>query len=205
MPRATNRLRFLHVPTDWLLYEMTRPTGLVLIGLAIAIPFLFWRLVLGDAFAAVGFTPLVVAYACAALGLLVGNFWSSYDDFSHRVSIGVLQEAKRWSIVPGWTVYGWVISLIFALPLVAIVGAPLSGLLLRMQRLTYASIAVTASALWLGLALIGWTVGLLSGGVSAHRPDSFTEWLIGLLPGIVFGPVAFLVGIRLPLRSVRRA
>jgi hypothetical protein len=183
--------------TDWLVYYMMQPLGLTLIGLAIAIPFVFWRLVLGNAFARAGFTPLVVAYTCVAFGLLVANLMSSYLDFSRRVSIGLLEESQRWSLIPGWTIYGAVISLIFLLPLLAIVGVPLCALLLRMQRLTYVNIAVAAIALWLLLALVGWAV--------PRNSVSFTGWLIELLPSIVLIVVPFFVGVRGSLPSPRRA
>jgi len=186
--------RFLLVATDWLVYYMMQPAGLMLVGLAIAIPFVFWRLILGNTFAGVGFTPLVIAYTSALLGVLVANFMSSYLDFSHRVAIGLLEEGQRWSLVPGWTIYRAVLSLIFLLPLLAIVGVPLSAVLLRKQRLTYASIAAMAVALWLVLALVGWAM---------PNKVSFFDWLRELLPGIVLVVVPFFVGIRVSLRSPR--
>jgi len=185
--------RFVLVATDWLVYYMMQPAGLMLVGLAIAIPFVFWRLILGNTFAGVGFTPLVIAYTSALLGVLVASFISSYSHFSHRVAIGLLEEGPRWSLLPGWTIYRAALSLILLLPLLAIVGVPLSAVLLRKQRLTYASIAAMAVALWLVLALVGW----------AMPPNrvSFFDWLMGLLPGIVLVMVPFFVGIRVSLRS----
>ena len=181
--------------TDWLFYWMTEPSGLALIGLAVAIPFLFWRLVLGHSFAGVGFMPLVIAYACAGLGLLLACFLSSYVDFSSRVSSGGLQESQRWSIVPGWTIYAAVLSLIYVLPLLGIVGVPLSALLLRTRKLTYVTIAAATVTLWLVLALVMWWAPPTTSGSRHIFLKSLTTLLKELLPGIVLVAGPFLLAI----------
>jgi hypothetical protein len=192
------------VATDWLFYWMTQPSGLALIGLAVVVPFILWRLLLGNVFAAVGFSPLAVAYACAAFGILVVNFTASHIEFSDRVSSGLLQESQRWSIVPGWTTYAAVLSLIYVLPLLAVVGVPLAALLLRMRRLTYASIAAAVVALWLVLAVVAWAFPI-NEWHRTHRLASLTGWLTELLPSIVLIAVPFFVGIYGASRSARRA
>ena len=190
------------MPTDWLFYWMMQPTGLLLIGLAVFIPFILWRFALGHAFPGVGFTPLLVAYACAALGLLVVNFTWSYLEFSERVTNGLLSEAQRWPIVAGWTLYTAVLSLIVVLPLLGIVGVPLSALLIRMRRLTYLNIAMTIMALWLALTLMAW--GYPSNEWDrTHRLESLITWLKTLLPGIALIAGPFLLGIHQASRSSR--
>lgn len=37
------------MPTDWLFYWMTSLGGLILIGIAIGVPFLLWQKILGAA------------------------------------------------------------------------------------------------------------------------------------------------------------
>jgi hypothetical protein len=189
--------------TDWLFYWMTQPSGLVLIGLAILVPFILWRLVLGRAFAAVGFLPPVVAYACAATGLLIVCFASAYLDFSGRVASGLLEEAQRWSIVPGWTIYSVVLYLIYVLPILGLVGVPLSALLLRTDNLTWVTIGVAIVVLWLALAVLSWAFPL-NDWHRTHRFASLMGWLAELFPGVMTIGVPFLAGVYLTARRARR-
>ncbi|MBV8034944.1 MAG: hypothetical protein JOY88_07750 [Pelomonas sp.] len=90
------------------------------------------------------------------IGLAVISFGSAYFEFSNRVASGALKEAERWTIVPGWSIYLAVLSLLFVLPLIALVGVPLSALLLRLRRLTYPVIAGGTTAFWLALSCLLW-------------------------------------------------
>jgi hypothetical protein len=144
------------VPTDWVVYWMIGPAGLLIIGIAAALSVFLWSIVLGHASTRVGIRPLLIGYACGASGLLLCSFLQSFHEFSNRASEGVLQEAQRWSIVPGWTLYLSVLSLIYALPLATIVGVPTTALLLRMGKFTYASMAAKAVVIWLSLAILLW-------------------------------------------------
>lgn len=153
-PCVPVRARFGKVETDILIYRMMQPSGLAILGFATVIPFIFWRVPLGKSFSGVGFVPLAVGYASAALGLLIVAFTSSYFDFSKRVSIGLLQEGVRWSIVPGWTIYLALLMLVVVLPLLAAVGVPLAVLLIRRRMLNFSSIAVVAITIWLGLTVV---------------------------------------------------
>jgi hypothetical protein len=188
--------------TDFLVYWMTRPSGLALMGLALIIPFVLWRLVLGKAFAVVGFGPLGVGYLCAAAGFFAITFIFAYMEFSARVSSGLLREDQRWSIVPGWTLYIGLISLIFVLPLMAL-GAPYAALLLRLRQLTYASMTASAAGLWLALGLLIWAIPL-NEWHRTHRLQSFIWWLREILPGVVLIAVPFLLGIYATSGRARR-
>lgn len=182
------------MPTDFIFYWMVQPYGLGLITLAIAISFLFWRLVLGGAFSYVGFKPLVAGYAAALVGLSLQSFLSSYIEFSTRVSSGVLTEAERWSIVPGWTIYLGVLSLVVALPILGAIGVPWSAALVKRNWLGYRSIFTTVFVVWLSLALVLW---LLPGNEwhRTHRLQSFTMGLKEMLPGILLVGLPFLLAI----------
>src|SRR5690242_6214501 len=70
-------VRRAKMATDWLFYWMTLPSGLAGIALAVALPFLFWRLLLAKTFGAIGYKPLAVGYSFAALGLVITNFASA--------------------------------------------------------------------------------------------------------------------------------
>lgn len=192
------------MPTDWLFYWMTLPLGLAAIALVVALPFALWRIVLANKFKGIGFKPLATGYAFSAIGSLVANFGSSYLEFSARVSKDVLPEAQRWSIVPGWTIYITVLSLILVLPLVGLVGVPVSALLLKLRRLSYKSIVVLVIVTWLALALAAWTF-LSNEWDRTHRLDSLTMWLTELAPNVAFIALPFLLGVYYASRSYRNA
>ncbi|MBA3595487.1 MAG: hypothetical protein M3Q12_01840 [Pseudomonadota bacterium] len=189
---------------DWLFYWMTEPRGLAAITLAVTLPFILWRLVLGKTFRPVGFKPLVAAYALAALGLLTVNFATSHIEFSARVADKLLQEAQRWSIVPGWTVYVTVISLLYVLPLLGLVAVPVSALLLRLRRLSLKTIVLAVLASWLTLALIAWSIPT-DDWDRGRRLESLTLWLTELAPGVVLVALPFLLGVYLASRRYRHA
>lgn len=190
--------------TDWLFYYMTLPTGLAVIALAVALPFLVWRLVLGKAFSGVGFKPLASAYAFAALGLLALNFVSSHVEFSSRVANNVLPETQRWATVPGWTIYITVLSLIAVLPLLGLVGVPAAALLLRLRRLSIVSVAAALVATWLVLVLIVWSFPS-NDWHRTHRLDSLAMWLTEIGPSVLLVGLPFLGGIYLTSKGYRSA
>ena len=188
------------MPTDWLFYWMTLPTGLAVIAAAVALPFFLWRYVLGAKFGAIGFTPVAVAYLLAAVGLLAANFLSSHLEFSARVAKNILPEAERWSIVPGWTIYTSVLSLIVVLPLLGVVAVPATAWLVRLHRLSYASIAIAVVIAWLTLALLAWAFPS-NEWHSTHRSESLAMWLKSLAPSVVLVGLPFLLGARLASRE----
>jgi hypothetical protein len=188
--------------TDFLFYWMMQPFGLALIGLSLAIPFLFWWLVLGKTFAGVGFRPLIIGCVSAAIGLLIANFGWAYAEFSARVARGVLQEERRWAIVPGWTVYTSVLSLILVIPLMAL-GAPYTAFLIRLRKLNFVTIALSVLGLWLAIVLVVW-VSPSNEWHRAHRLESLVRLLWESLPGIVLVAVPFLLGIHAASRSAHR-
>jgi hypothetical protein len=192
------------MPTDWLFFWMVQPYGLGLIALAIAIPFLFWRLVLGGAFSAVGFKPLVAGYIAALVGLSVQSLLSSYIEFSVRVSNGVLAEPERWSIVPGWAIYLGVLSLVVVLPILGAIGVPWSAALVKRNWLGYRSIFGTVLLVWLSLALLVW---LLPSNEwhRTHRLESFALGLKDLVPSVLLVGLPFLFAIFFATRAGSRA
>jgi hypothetical protein len=192
------------MPTDWLAYWMTRPWGLVLVAVAVALPFGLWRLVLGHTHSAVGFKPLVLGYLCAGAGSAVLAFTSSYFEFSERVANGVLPESQRWSIVPGWSVYLGVLSLTIVLPLLGLIGVPFSAVLVRRRCLTIKTIIVSALVCWLFLATFVW---MFPGNEwhRTHRFESFTVFLSALAPGMVLIALPFLLAVHRASSSFRHA
>jgi hypothetical protein len=188
--------------TDILVIWMMKPFGLALIGLSLAIPFLFWCLVLGSAFTTLGFRPLIIGGAAAAIGLCIVNFASASIEFSARVARGLLQEGRRWALVPGWAAYTSVLLLTLIIPLVAL-AAPYAALLIRLRKLSFVAVALSALGLWLVLSFVGWAMPL-NEWHRTHRLESLIRWLGDFLPGIPLVAVPFLLGIYGVSRSAHR-
>jgi len=190
------------MPTDWLFYWMTLPSGLAAIAAAIALPFVIWAALLGKARSAVGYKPLAFAYLLAGVGLLLLNFGSSYVEFNSRVASNVLPEPQRWSTVPGWTVYTFVLSLVIALPILGLLGVPVAALLLRAQRLSPAIVAFCLVALWLLLSGIAWAF-LGNEWHRTYRVESLLSILSGFALPIAFVGIPFFGGIYAGSRRYR--
>lgn len=190
------------MPADWLFYWLTRPGGLILIGIAVGIPFLIWRTTLGPKCAAIGSKPLAFAYLYAGIGLVAMVFAGSYGQFSGSVAAGMLPEAQRWSIVPGWTIYMTVLSLVPVLPLLGLIAVPVAASLLKRACLTLRNIGLCALVAWLALVILLWS---LPGNEweRTHRLESFLTSLESLLPGILFVALPFMLGIYNGTRSYR--
>ena len=191
------------MPTDFLVYWLTRPLGLLLIAAMIAVPFIFWRVLLGKAYAAIGLLPLVAAYAAALAGLVAAAFAFAYLEFSSRVADGLLAEDERWSLVPGWTIYMVVLSSVFVLPVMGLVGVPVGAWLVRSNRLSYGIIMVTTIGFWLTLTTIFWAFPL-NHWHQTHRLESFVRILGEFLPGVLFVAMPFLIALRLAVGPRRR-
>jgi hypothetical protein len=180
--------------TDWLVYWMTRPAGLALIALAVAFPFAIWRIFLGRSFSRVGFAPLAAGYALSGIGLYLGSMAWSCIEFSSRVRSGALAETERWSIVPGWSVYFSVLSLIGVLPMLGLLGVPASAWLTRRHCLNHKSIAMALGILWVVLALVAWSIPS-NEWHQTHRLQSLGTWLSTVGVSVFTVGLPFLYGI----------
>ena len=189
---------------DDLFSWMTSPPGLAVIALAIALPFLVWRVVLGRAFQFVGFTPLVAGYLLAAIGLLVLHLGTAYFQFNADVAKGILPEARRWSTVSEGTIYSIVLSLAGVLPLVGLVGVPLSALLLKLRRLSLITISMSVVATWLTLVLFAWSFPI-NEWHRISRLESLTVLLAEMAPSAALVTLPFLLGMYLASRSYRNS
>jgi hypothetical protein len=190
------------MPTDWLMHWLTGPVGIVLIAFAMIIPFVFWRLLLGKAHAQIGYAPLAAGYACAIAGVVIVSFTSSYFEFSRRVSEGLLAEAERWPVIMGWSATQAVIALIIVVPLVAVIGVPLSATLLKRHRLNYLTITVAAVAVWLSLTTLLWARPS-NEWENSHRLEFLVMLLTDLAPSIALIALPFLLGIHRLSRAYR--
>lgn len=190
------------MPSDWLFYWMTLPSGLAVIAAAVALPFVVWAVLLGKARSAVGYKPLALAYMLAAIGLLLLNFGSSYLEFGSRVAGNVLPEDQRWSTVLGWTVYMFVLSLVAVLPLLGLLGVPVAALLLRTRRFSLAAIACGLLGVWFALSGFAWTFPS-NEWHRTHRMESLLSFLSSFALPIAFVGIPFLGGIYAGSRRYR--
>jgi len=190
--------------TDWLFYYLTRPLGLLVIAVAIAIPFVIWRAVLGNAYPLFGMRPIAGGYAAALAGLLLLHFISSYREFTSRVEHGMLDEGTRWSTVPGWTIYVAVLSLIVVLPMLGFIAVPITALLLKRRRFNYRSICALLLITWL---VLGSSMGSLpiNEWQQTHRLHVLGEILVELLPGVLLVGLPFFGVVGVTTRSVGHA
>lgn len=179
--------------TDWAFHYLTQPLGLLILAAGIAIPFLIWRVVLGKSFTAFGVKPLALAYVAALVGLVVLVFIWSYSEFTNRVEEGLLQEDTRWSTVTGWTVYMGVLSLVFVLPLLGLVGVPLGAVLLRKGWLTVKSMVAVLLAVWLSFTLVILSLDTNFWRWGRHdQLESLGTNLLETLPGVLLIAAPFL-------------
>ena len=192
------------MPSDWLFYWMTLPSGLAVIAAAVALPFLVWRIVLASTFSRIGFMPLAAAYCAAAVGLLSLNFVSSHIEFSARVAKNMLPEAQRWPTVTGWTIYISVLSLVLVLPLLGLAAVPASAWLLKTRRLTLRVIAAVLVGVWLVLAVAVWAFPS-NEWHRTHRLESMGMWLTSLATPIALVGLPFLLAIYRLSRGYREA
>ncbi len=192
------------MPSDWLFYWMTLPSGLAVIAAAVALPFFVWRVILASTFSRIGFLPLAAAYCAAAAGLLSFNFVSSHIEFSARVAKNMLPEAQRWATVTGWTIYTSVLSLILVLPLLGLAAVLASAWLLKARRLTPRVIAAVLVGVWLVLALAAWAVPS-NEWHRTHRVESMGMWLTSLAAPTALVGLPFLLAIYRLSRGYREA
>lgn len=190
------------MPSDWLFYWMTLPSGLAVIAAAVALPFVLWAVVLGKARSVVGYKPLALAYLLAAIGLLLVTFGFSYFEFSSRVAGNALPEDQRWATVAGWTVYMSVLSLVAVLPLLGLVGVPAAALLLRTRRLSVAAMSCGLIGLWLVLSSVAWAFPS-NEWHRTHRMESLLSFLSSFAWPIAFVGIPFLGGIYVGSTSYR--
>lgn len=190
--------------TDWLVYWLLGPIGLGLIGLVLLASFTIWQSALGKSRPGVGAKPLALGYAAATLGLAIGSLVSSYAEFSERARLGLLGELQRWEVVPGWTIYNMVISLVFVLPLLAFVCAPACASLLRRRRLSVPTILASATALWLAVATVFWAIPT-NHWERTHRLEHFQRLLGEFSYGIVLIVLPFMFSVHAATRTYRRS
>ncbi len=143
------------MPSDFLYYWLVQPLGIAALIAVVASSFAVWRVVLGPEHHRYGFKPLVVAYSSALCGHTLLNFYFSHQEFNNRVARSVLQEPQRWSIVPGWTLYVGVLTLLLLLPLLLLLSA-FAAALLRSRKLSYRTIALTNLSLAVFISVAMW-------------------------------------------------
>ena len=142
---------------EYVVYYMTRPLGLLCIGIALAIPFVIWRLILGSKFVAVGYAPLLFGYIASLAGLFLMALGTSYTEFTHRVEAGFLEEGLRWTTIFGWSMSFSLLSLLTVLPTLGVLVTPVVGYYVRTKKFTPYFICRVVLLTWIALAIATWT------------------------------------------------
>lgn len=189
--------------SDGLFLALTHPIGLVIVALAILIPCLLWAQALRTSGLPSRRRIIAVSYLAALAGLLVSCSMSSYLEFSSRVSAGILEESQRWSVVPGWTLYMSVLSLLVVLPLLAFIGVPVSAVLLRRNRFSVPASLGALCASFMGVVVFLW----LLPSNEWHRTHRFESLLMiaqELSSGFILVGGAFLAALLVQVRNAVR-
>ena len=185
------------MPTDYLVYALTQPLGLFLMGSMILVGYGFWRFILGDRYRDVGVMPFGLAYFVAFSGLVVINLWVAYGEYSSRVLKGLLQETERWSHVRGWTLYLVVLWLPVFLLMLALVGVPLAAKLIKVNQFTLRNIAIRIVVFWVGFTVVFWGFITAVNGLRDPESPGLFSILMGVLPSVAFIAAPFLLTIYL--------
>jgi hypothetical protein len=182
---------------------MTHPLGLIVLAAAAALPFCLWSRTLGTCYPAVGARPYVAGYAASLVGLTLLSFVSAFMEFDDRVAAGLLRDAERWTIVPGWTMYITILALMVVLPLLGAVGVPVVASLLKRGHFSVRNIILILTALWLALAVASWA---FPGNEwhRTHRFASFTTALTHIFPVLAMVALPFTLAIHRATRAFRQ-
>ncbi|WP_050470662.1 hypothetical protein [Herbaspirillum chlorophenolicum] len=175
--------------TDFLVFWMTRPSGIAIFLIIIATPLIFWRFIRGGKRLSWGLRPYVLAYTSSIAGLIILCFLTSLMDFGSRAT-GPVNELSRWATILGWALYLSVLLSVFVLPLIGFIAVPVAALLLRFQCFEIRNIVGVLVFFW---AILTFAVWLFPGNswAESHRFGSFVSHGQTIAYGMVFIAVPF--------------
>ena len=132
---------------DGLAVFMWSPAGIIFAALFIGVPIAVWSSKISRRFPQFGPWQPGGAYAIAGIGLAFFCFDSAYQNFSIQNAMGWLDEGQRWNIVPNWTGFLFLISLVLTLPALALILTPIVATFIMIRRMNLLSVTVTVAAL----------------------------------------------------------
>ena len=190
------------MPTDFAVYYLTQPFGLMAQAGLLVVPLLILRFVVPNAFARLGVRRLFFGHLAVAVGVFALSAYAAISIGRSKLELGHIQQVEFYSWVAGNSVYLFVLAYVFALAFASLVLVPLSIWLFRSGRASVVTFAV------LGIAL-AFCLGLLSVAFPGnewgrtHPLELFASTLSSLGLGILVVCVAFAGGARLPFRTQR--
>lgn len=185
--------------TDWLFYWTTLPFGLIFFGIAVTLPWWLWRWLLGPEYDRIGVMPYAAGYLAALAGLLVVSFGYAYHDFTGLPADGVFAQTRWWTFVPGRGIYMMVLSLLFVLPLLALVGVPVAAVLIRRHWFNFRTVLAVVAIVSSAMTYLVWSTPP-NNWSKTHPLEWFTSVLTGLLPGVLMVALPFLLAIQYAVR-----
>lgn len=191
------------MPTDFAVYYLTQPLGLIFQAGLIAIPLLFLRFSFPTAFALLGFRRLLLAHLSVAVGVFVLAAYSAFAIGRDKLALGHIQEAEFNKWVAGNSVYLFVLTYVVALVFASIVLVPLCVWLFRSRRASVVTFAAIGVAVALLLSLLAVVIPGNEWG-RAHPYELFFSTLASVGLGVLVVCVCFAIGARLPLRAGTR-
>ena len=136
---------------------MLQPLGLLCIAVALAVPFVIWRLVLGKRVVVIGYAPLAVALTSSLLGLFLAKLWAVHGGIPHPIVLGSVSRPTEWGMAVNWATQSSMLALLSTLPTLGLVATPLASYFLRTGRLTLPLIGRVLFLIWIALALASWS------------------------------------------------
>lgn len=151
------------------------PLGWMILGGIVAVGYIIWKEILGNARARANVWPFVFGHLGAGLGLLLLSCVEARLEFFEQVAYGRQDASDFWSYVPRMAVVLFVVCLPFVLVCLAVLGVPAVAVLIRMNRLNVGFLATLLVLGWplLSVVLCWWATG-------DYRPrtfETFLEWL----------------------------
>jgi hypothetical protein len=188
--------------TDFAVYYLTQPLGL-LVQLALLLgPLAVMRIACPKVFVSIGFRRLMFAQLAVAVVVFLLAAWSAYSIGSSKVEQGHIPRTELYSWVAANSVYLFVLGYIFALVFASFVLTPLCLWLVWHQK---GSLLLFA-AFGAGAALVLAALAIAFPGNEwgrTHKPELFASTLASTGFSTFLICIAFAYGAGLPLCKVR--
>jgi len=192
------------MPLDYLVGLLAGPLGLVLVAAIILFGTALLHGVWEQDVESFGPTRIFLGYAAGLVGILAYSAWEAVDMAVRRIDEGTLPDGMFYEVLPGWTIYTFVLNAITAVFVLAVFGVPL---IVLSHRLKIASVATScAMAIGLAVALHGCWFLMASKNQwqQTHLDDYYVSTLTWTVIAFVIAGIAFSLGARQPLIFRRR-
>ncbi len=189
---------------DYIIVLMTNPVSWLIQIVIIAISTAACRSVCPDIVSEIGIRRILLGYITALFGLLVYSLWIAIDSAKLKISKGYLGEINFYEVLPGWTLYNFLLFEFVVILMLAIVGLPVLLFLYHRKRAsiaTFAGVAVVAALLIHGLFF---AITFKNDWQRANIYEYYLTSLVDIISAFVIVAVAFSAGVGLPVLWGRR-